>query len=84
VSEANESLHRITGTPIDSFRFRSEQLMGLLESELNFSSVEDILRNGLHEYLDNLQQKMNNVDTQVRSDFMNAVYQQQQQQRQSA
>ncbi len=80
ISEANESLHRITGTPKDAFRFRSEQLLGLLDSELNFSSVEDILRNGLHEYLDSLQQKMNNVDAQVRADFMNAVYQQQQRQ----
>jgi uncharacterized alpha-E superfamily protein len=74
ISEANESMHRITGSPWDSFRFRSEQLMGQLESELNFSSVEDILRNGLHEYLDSLQQKLNSVDKQLRSDFMNAVY----------
>lgn len=83
LSEANESMHRITGSPWDSFRFRSEQLMGQLEGELNFSSVEDILRNGLHEYLDSLQQKMNNVDAQLRADFMNAVYQAQSQ-RQSA
>jgi uncharacterized alpha-E superfamily protein len=81
VSEANESLHRITGTPLDSFRFRSEQLLGLLDSELNYAGVDDILRNGLHEYLDQLQDKMNGVDNSLRVDFLaRPAYQQQQQQ----
>jgi uncharacterized alpha-E superfamily protein len=77
LSSANECMHKITGTPLDSFRFRSEQLMGLLESELNFSSVEDILRGGLHEYLDSLQHKMNDIDIQLRADFMNTLGQRQ-------
>jgi len=81
ISEANESLHRITGTPPDQFRFRSEQLLGLLESELNFAGVDDILRNGLHEYLDALQDKMNEVDNSLRLDFLTrASFEQQQQQ----
>lgn len=79
VSEANESLHRITGTPSDAYRFRSEQLLGQLESELNFAGVEDILRNGLHEYLDGLQDKMNEVDNSLRNDFLARSIQQQQQ-----
>jgi uncharacterized alpha-E superfamily protein len=80
ISEANESLHKITGTPIDAFRFRSEQLMGMLESELNYAGVDDILVNGLHEYLDMLQDKMNGVDNALRVDFLaRPAYQQQQQ-----
>ena len=80
ISEANESLHRITGTPIDAFRFRSEQVLGMLESELNYGVVDDILVSGLHEYLDTLQGKMNNVDNALRVDFMGRpAYQQQQQ-----
>jgi uncharacterized alpha-E superfamily protein len=70
ISEANESLHRITNTPRDMFRFRSEQLMGLLEGELNFGSVADVLRGGLHEYLDSLQGKLNEIDLSLRRDFL--------------
>ncbi len=78
ISEANESLHKITGTPIDAFRFRSEQVLGMLESELNYGVVDDILVNGLHEYLDTLQGKMNNVDNALRVDFLaRPAYQQQ-------
>ncbi len=81
ISEANDSLHRITGTPLDAFRYRSEQLLGLLDSELNYAGVDDILRNGLHEYLDQLQDKMNGVDNSLRVDFLaRPAYQQQQQQ----
>jgi uncharacterized alpha-E superfamily protein len=80
ISEANESLHRITGVPLDSFRYRSEQLLGLLEGELNFTGVDDVLSSGLHEYLDNLQRKMNNVDNALHADFLSLpLYQQQQQ-----
>ncbi|MEP6960810.1 MAG: alpha-E domain-containing protein [Acidobacteriota bacterium] len=80
ISEANECLHRITGTPSDAFRFRSEQLLGMLEGELNFGSVDDILRKGLHEYLDGLQDKMNNVDNCLRAEFLTRTVSQQQQQ----
>ena len=59
----------ITGTPIGSFRCRSEQLMGQLEAELDFTSVAGIITSGLHEYLDGLQMKMNALDVSLRDDF---------------
>ncbi|MEP7351856.1 MAG: alpha-E domain-containing protein [Acidobacteriota bacterium] len=70
VSCASESLHRITGTPFGSSRFKSEQLLGLLMGELNFTFVDDVLRTGLHEYLDSLQHKMNEVDTALDYDLL--------------
>lgn len=72
IATASESLHRITGTPVGAFRFRAEQLMGMLMGELNFTSVDDILGSGLHEYLDALQSKMNDVDTALDYDFLGA------------
>lgn len=80
VDEASDSLHRITGTPEGSFRHRSEQLLGMLMSELNFTGVDDILRNGLHEYLDSLQSQMNEVDNALDFDFLGAKTMQQQSQ----
>ena len=67
---ADESLHAITGAPMGSFRCPSEQFMGLLRSELDFTSVDSIIRQGLHEYLDGLQVKMNTIDTSVANDFV--------------
>lgn len=69
IHRADRSLHEITGTPQGSFRYRSEQLMGMLEAHLNYTSVEGILRSGLHEFLDDLQVRMNHIGDHVRLDF---------------
>jgi uncharacterized alpha-E superfamily protein len=66
---ASPSLHAITGTPPGTFRYASEQLMGRLKAELDFASVESVIRGGLHEYLDGLQKKMNAIDDCLRDDF---------------
>ncbi len=70
IRSANESLHAITGTPSGTFRYRSEQLLGRLCSELEFTSVDAIIRYGLHEYLDGLQVEMNDIDAALRDDFV--------------
>ena len=69
MKSASESLQSITGTPVGAFRYRSEQLMGQLRAELDFTSVDTVIRNGLHEYLDRLQLKMNGIDNSLRDDF---------------
>jgi uncharacterized alpha-E superfamily protein len=66
---ADQSLRAITGTAGGSFAFRSEQLMGRLHADLDFTSVDSVLRDGLHEFLDRLQAKLNTVDDHIQSDF---------------
>ena len=44
--------------------------MGQLSAELDFTSVDTVLRGGLHEYLDRLQMKMNAVGSSLREDFV--------------
>jgi len=70
IRSADESLHAITGAPMGSYRYPAEQFMGLLRSELDFTSVDSIIRQGLHEYLDALQVKMNSIDNSVLTDFV--------------
>jgi len=70
IRTASESLHAITGTTMGYFRRPSEQLMGQLRAEFDFATVEDIIRQGLHEYLDDLQAKMNTIDGTLRDDFV--------------
>jgi len=69
IHSASAALHAITGTPIGAFSCGSEQLMGQLLAELDFTSVESVIRGGLHEYLDRLQLKMNAIDSCLRHDF---------------
>jgi uncharacterized alpha-E superfamily protein len=69
ISGADECLHAITGTPRGSFRYRTEQGLGMLKAELDFTSVDRIIRDGLHEYLDRLQVKMNAIGDALVADF---------------
>jgi uncharacterized alpha-E superfamily protein len=69
VAAGDQSLHIVTGRPAGSFSCSSEQRMGLLRSELDYAQVEAILADGLHEFLDGLQAKMNRIDECILEDF---------------
>jgi len=58
---ARDSLHSISGTPVGTFQFAPEKLMGQLCSDLSFASVDEIISYGLHEYLDELQTRLNQL-----------------------
>jgi uncharacterized alpha-E superfamily protein len=66
---ANESLHCISGTPGDRFKNAPEKLLGQLCSDLSFAAVDDIIAAGLHEYVDELQNKMNKVGAGIFETF---------------
>jgi uncharacterized alpha-E superfamily protein len=72
IRTADESLHAITGTPMGAFAWPSERLTGMLRAELDFTSVDQIIRGGLHAYLDQLQMKMNAIDAGLSEDFFAA------------
>ncbi len=66
---ARESLHTISGTPIGAYTNNAEKLLGQLCSELSYASVEEVITYGLHEYLDALQVKMNQIGAEVFETF---------------
>ncbi len=70
---ARESVHAISGTPAGMFRNPVEQLLGELCSELAYAPVDEIIAGGLHEYLDGLQTKMNQVGTGIYETFFAAT-----------
>ena len=67
--EADESLHTITGTPMGSCECPSECSLAPLRAELDYISVSKIVKEGLHEYLDDLQARMNAIDGNLTRDF---------------
>jgi len=66
---ADESLHAITGTPMGSCEYPSERSVAPLRAELDYTSVDKIISQGLHEYLDALQSQINAIDDNLGRDF---------------
>jgi uncharacterized alpha-E superfamily protein len=69
LTSTRESLHAISGTPLSTFRYAPEKLIGQLCSDLSFASVDEIIAHGLHEYLDELQTRMNSVSGGIYETF---------------
>ena len=70
VVEAESSLHAITGSPLGQFSNQSERLLGRLGSELAYAQIKEVIDGGLHEYLDDVQVKINEIGNAVFEDFL--------------
>ena len=66
---AEDSLHRITGSDHGTFANPAEQRLGRLRAELDYTQVSDIINQGLHEYLDQFQNKLNLVGEGISETF---------------
>jgi uncharacterized alpha-E superfamily protein len=69
VVQAREAVHLVSGTPAGIFRHPVERLLGELCSELAYARIEAIISAGLHEYLDRLQTRMNQVGNGISEAF---------------
>ena len=69
VAAAQESLHAVTGTPVRGFANRAEQALGRLVAELDYTDVGEVIGDGLHEFLDSLQAKLNVVGDELSQTF---------------
>jgi len=63
-------IHRISGTPSGTFANEAERLSGKMLSDLTFSRIDDVFQRGLHEYLDDTQQRLNEIGEAVFRTFM--------------
>lgn len=69
LNSARDSLHAISGTPDGMDRKPAEKLLGQVCSDLAHVSVEEIVKGGLHEYLDALQTNLNCASTGIYERF---------------
>ena len=69
LTNAEESLHAISGTPMETFSNPAEQGLGQLQSEFAYAQVDQILNSGLHEFLDTFQTKLNLVGEDIYKTF---------------
>jgi uncharacterized alpha-E superfamily protein len=89
VLSLDSALRSISGAPAGRFSNQAEKLCGRLLAELQFSAIEEIFDQGLHEYLDRTQQKLNDIGSALFHAYISQPFntieeeiQQQQQQQQ--
>jgi uncharacterized alpha-E superfamily protein len=70
---ADESLHAISGTTSGTFCNLPEQRLGQLRSEVAFTDAAGILQRGVHEYLDDLQTRLNALGGAIQETFFSIV-----------
>jgi uncharacterized alpha-E superfamily protein len=59
IERVDECIHRISGTPAGGFANEPERASGKLLAELNYGTAAEALAQGLHSYLDGLQDRFN-------------------------
>jgi uncharacterized alpha-E superfamily protein len=67
--EMERSLHQISGTPIGTWRNTAERTVGKVRSELEFVTISEIVSDGMHEFLDRVQQQFNAIDHDIFKTF---------------
>ena len=61
VREAERSLRAVTGSAPGTYANEAEQRLGRLCAELDFSSTEEMMSRGLHDFLDDVQAELNAI-----------------------
>ena len=69
IKNADLSLHEILNTPIGTYKTDSERYLGKLYSELKFTNTNEILKFGMHEFLDKFQEQLNDIGNYIFEDF---------------
>jgi uncharacterized alpha-E superfamily protein len=69
VIRAHESLRDITGSETGTFQNRSERELGRLRATMDYAEIDEVLSNGLHEFIDEFQSQLNQIGAAVRQDF---------------
>ena len=67
--EAEQSLCKISGTAAGTWQTPSDRALGRVRSELDYITIEEIMQQGIHEFLDSLQRRINHVGDQIFTDF---------------
>ncbi|MCY2975881.1 MAG: alpha-E domain-containing protein [Planctomycetota bacterium] len=69
IRRAEQSLLAITGGREGTFANRAEQRLGRMRAALDFVSIDEIMTQGLHEFVDNFQLELNEVGDAIYETF---------------
>jgi len=69
LKESQKCLRVVSGTVDDGFSNNAEKKLGVLVSDIQYAEVSEIIKFGLHEYIDNIQEKLIEVSNEVHDKF---------------
>lgn len=69
VEGVDAALHRISGCDRKHFSNDAERLSGKLCSDLNYATINEIFRIGLHQYLDGIQLRLIEISATMRTEY---------------
>ena len=69
VTQAQASLHAVTGNPLRRFANEAEQRLGRLVADLDYTDAQEVIGRGLHEVIDELQDRFNQVGGAITTTF---------------
>src|SRR6056297_1103970 len=69
IEQADTSLHAISGCPMNAYCNEAERLLGKLRSDLAYAQVQGILDQGIHQFVDELQHKLNAIGTAIHQTY---------------
>ena len=65
LAELDRNLRAISGNSGRSYSNEAERKTGMMLSELNYTDIEEIFDRGMHEYLDSVQTRLNDIGGHV-------------------
>lgn len=69
LTKAEDSLHAIAGSESGRHNNPAERRLGRLRSELDYAEMVEILSNGLHDFVDGFQARLNRIDDAIYDTF---------------
>ena len=69
LTEAERSLVSVSRPQRDRQGNRAELLLGRLRSELEFSQIPDVIQKGMHQFIDDLQRRLNQIGSVISDTF---------------
>lgn len=69
LSQAEQSLHQITSTPVGTWCNSAERALGRVCAQLGYLTIEDVVDTGLHEFLNQMQIEINGIGNQISTTF---------------
>ncbi|MDO6436362.1 alpha-E domain-containing protein [Cyclobacterium sp. 1_MG-2023] len=69
LKEAETCLYKISNSSGEGYSNSAEKAMGELRSKLEFDDVNDIISNGLHEYIEHMQIKINEISNKINDNY---------------
>ncbi len=69
IIRVEESLHAVTGVAGGGFSNPAEKQVGRLKAELDYTHIDDVISQGMHQFIDRFQGQLNHVGAAIHESF---------------